>query len=441
MRTASRAAGIASHRKSGLMGRSTTGRRRRWAIAASVAPALFALAAAGWVAWEWPAWRASREVRRALAAGRHDDAWKAVARWLDLRPRSAEAQYYRAKAAIATGRRDDVADGLTRAQALGYPEDRLAVLRALIDVQFGRIAPAQPVLARAFAEGGPDPIVDEALARVYLEMYDFPRARAVLSRWADDDPNDLRPPLWRALVDRRADAEPEVILADFQEVLRRDPKHAAARLGAAEELAKAHRTQEAAEAFAGYLADYPDDPAAHLGAGLAAIALGDEGGAASHLDRTLALDPGNGPAHLERGKIDLRRNDPAAALAHFDRAALATPFDPAVHYQRSIALKRLGKDDESAREQAEFARLTRDRRDLEDLQARLADSPGDARLQTQLARWMFEHGYELEGVNWAKKVLLDHPGQPETCLLLAAYFERVGNWDQARFYKAQAGRR
>ncbi len=359
-----------------------------------------------------------------------------------LRPGSADAQYYRAKVALTQGRRDDVADGLTQARALGLDaEDRLAVLQALIDAQFGRLAQAQPVLARAFAEGEPDPMVDEALARVYLERYDFPHARAVLTRWAKDVPTDPRPPFWKAEANRRADAEPDVILADYRETLKRDPKHAEARLGLADELARAHRDREAADAYAEYLADHPDSAPAHAGAGRCAIALGDEDAAVRHLDRSLALDPDNAPAHLGRAEIDLRRNDPAAALAHLDRAAAKTPFDPPVHYQRSLALKRLGRDDESARERAEFNRLTSDRRALEDLQARLAEAPTDAHLQSEIARWMFGHGFEKEGVQWARKVLIDHPGYPETCLLLAGYYEGLGDWQQAQAYKAQAGRR
>ncbi len=410
---------------------------RRWPTLVAIA-ALIVLAAAGFVAWEWPAWSAARDVRRALAAGRYDDAWKAVGRWLKLRPDSAAAQFYRARVALTQGRRDDVADGLTRARALGYPEDGLAVLQALIDAQFGRPAQAQPVLARAFASGEQDPMVDEALARIYLERYDFPHALAVLTKWAKDDPGDPRPPYWRAEANRRADAEPDVIVADYREVLKRDPKHAEARLGLADELARAHRDREAADAYDAYLADHPDSAPAHAGAGRCAIGLGDEDAAVRHLDRALALDPDNAAANLARAEIDLRRNDPAAALAHLDRTLAKTPFDPPVHYQRSLALKRLGRDDESAREHAEFTRLTADRRALDDLQARLADSPTDAHLQAEIARWMFGHGFESEGVRWARKVLIDHPGHAETCLLLSGYYDRLGDWQQAQLYKAQA---
>ncbi len=417
--------------------------RRRWK-AVAILIALAVLAACVLAAWEWLAWRESRTARRALAGGRYQEARDAVGRLLQLRLQGAEAQYLQAKTAIALGRRDQYADGLKQAEALGYPQDRLAVLRALIDAQFGRLAQAQPVLARAFAEaetGTPDPMVDEALARVYLEVYDFPHASAVLTRWAKDAPGDPRPPWWLAELNRRRDADPDVIIADYREVLRRDPGQVDALRGIADQLVRADRNTAAAEAYDALLAIRPNDPAGHLGAGRNAVVLGDEMAAVFHLDRALTLDPDNASAHLGRAKIDLRRNEAGAALAHLDRVVLLTPFDPDAHYQRSLALKRLGQGDESAHEGAIFARLSHDQQEREDLEERLAASPNNPNLQSQLARWMFAHGYDEEGVNWAKKILIEHPGHPETCLVLADYYERLGHWELAKSYKNQVSHR
>ncbi len=326
----------------------------------------------------------------------------------------------------------------SRLRHWAIPRDRLSVLRALIDAQFGRVVEAQPVLARAFADaehGLPDLMVDEALARVYLDRYDFPHASAVLIRWAEDAPDDPRPPWWRAELNRRRAADPDLIIADYREVLRRSPGHVEALRGIAEQLDRAHRETEAVAAYDALFAIYPDDPAGHVGAGRNAIIRGDEPAAAAHLDRALALGPENAAAHVERAKISLRRNELADALAHLDRAIALAPFERDAHYQRSLALKRLGRGDESSREQAIFTRLTRDQEERENLQERLDASPDDPNLQTQLARWMLTHGYDQEGVKWARKILVEHPGHRETCLILAEYYERIGEWDQARSYK------
>ena len=414
--------------------------RRRWWLVTILA-VLSALSVSGWVAWERPSRQASAEARRALAAGRYEDAWNVLERWTRARPRAAEAHYLRAKTAIALGRRHDVTVSLKEARALGYPEDGLAVLRALIDARNGRLAEAQPVLARAFAEArAPDLMIDEALARVYLETYDFPHAGAVLTRWARDAPTDPRPPWWRARANLRRDAEPNVVIADCREALRRDPTLAEARLGLADLLRREHRNTEAAAEYDAYLASKPDDPAGHLGAGSNRLELGDLDAARRDLDRALVLDPENAEAHKERAKLDLRLGDAAAALGHLDRAVAVLPHDPALHYSRRLALTRLGRLDEAKQEQQVMDRLKADLDRMNELQARLAGSPHDAHLQTELARWMLAHGYDKEGEKWARKVLGEHPGNPETCLLLADYHERLGQWERAQYYRAQIRR-
>ena len=168
---------------------------RSWRWRAVIGLALALLGVIGYELWDRPARRAAQDARTALAAGRYDEARAAIERWLTLRPRSAEAQYVRAKVGIAQGRSRDILEGMKAAQAAGYPEKQLAVLRALIDAQHGRLAQARPVLADAFASATePDLMLDEALARVYLETYDFAHAGAVLDRWAKEAPADVRPP-------------------------------------------------------------------------------------------------------------------------------------------------------------------------------------------------------------------------------------------------------
>ena len=272
---------------------------------------------------------------------------------------------------------------------------------------------------------------------MYLDLYDFAHASAVLIRWAKDAPDDPRPPWWRAELNRRRAAEPDVIIADYREVLKRSPDHVDALRGIAEQLDRAHRETEAAAAYDALFAIYPDDPEGHLAAGRnAAIA-------AMRPQRCFILAvPSHSSriahrAHIERAKINLRRNELADALAHLDRAVQLAPFDRDAHYQRSLALKRLGQGEESSRELAIFIRLTRDQEEREDLQERLDAAPNDPKLQSRLARWMLAHGYDQEGLKWARKILLEHPGHLETCLVLAEYYDRIGDLEKASYYRDQ----
>ena len=208
----------------------------------------------------------------------------------------------------------------------------------------------------------------------------------MLIRWAEDAPNDPRPPWWRATLNRRREADPDVVIADYREVLKRAPRHLEALRGIADELDRGHRDSAAAEAYAALLAIHPDDSPGHAGAGRNAAMLGDETAAISHLDRALALDPLNAAAHLERAKINLRHDEVGDALVHLDQVVASTPFDRDGHYQRSLALRRLGKSDESKQELATFERLSRDQQERKALQDRIAASPNNPELESQLAR-------------------------------------------------------
>ena len=418
------------------MGLIETVRHRKGVIAAV---AITLAVAVGMAAWEWPAWTASRAARRALAEGRYLDAEAAIKRWVKARPESAEAHYHRARAAIALGNPRELGDSLRRAEKLGYPPEQLAVLRAVIGALRGRSAQAGPVLAKALARADePDPLVEEALARVYMESYDFANAVEVLDRWTKDAPTDARPPLWRAQVARRTSSKPKEIIAFFRESARRDPKNPDARLGLADALAGEHQNDEAASEYDVYLTLKPNDPAGPLGSGRNALELGDLTRAARSLDRALALAPESADAHFERAKLARRQGDETLALTHLDRAIALKPANPALRYSRKLALTRLGRRAEADAEQRAIDLVKADLSRVDALQSALVKSPKDPTLQYQLANWMFSHGYADEGLTWARKLLNDHPGHPATCALLADYFETKGDLAQADQFRAQS---
>ena len=154
--------------------------------------------------WEWPSWKAAKNTQEALATGRYSDAARITRLWIRQQPYSAEARFLHAKASIVVGSRDEVLDGMKQARALGYPEQKIATLRALLDAQAGRFELARPILTKAFTETSePDPLVAEALARVLMDTYEWLKAEQVLTKWTNDAPKDARPPLWHAVVKLR----------------------------------------------------------------------------------------------------------------------------------------------------------------------------------------------------------------------------------------------
>ena len=383
--------------------------------------------------------RVAREARRAVAAGRYQEAGFALSEWLTAVPASSEAHLLKGRVAVALNKLDEAAAELRRAQELDHPRDELGLLQALIASKLGRNAEAEPALRQAFQEQRqPDRQVDEALAKVYIETYDLTRSAAVLNVWTRDFPDDAKPYLWWTEVHSRAADEQGKVENDYREALRRDPSLARARLGLAEELRKAHRNDEAAIEYDACLALEPKSAAAHLGAGRNLMEKGNNEPAARHLTRAIELDPKNAEPHKELAEAAARRGDAASALALLDRAIVLDPYDVAVRHSRARTLAQLGRVEEARAEQAAAARLRTDLDRLNATRARLIDSPHDLNSQLEVARWLFDHAQDEEGARWALKVLAERRDHPEASRLLAGYHERRGEVGLANFYRVNA---
>ena len=330
--------------------------------------------------------RIPRAARRAAGGGRYPEARGLIERWLKADPGSAEAHYLEARVMLALDRPAEVVAAMARARALGHPESDLALLRAIIAAKQSRFDGIEPTLAGAFAAAtGPDALLDEALAKVYIETLDFARAAPVLARWVVEAPHDPKPYLWRAEIDRRKNGVPAALIDDYREALKRDPSLDNARLGLAETLLTLHRSAEAATEYDAYLARRPADPSALFGRGRNALELGDEDAARRDFDRVLEIDPRHAPALKERAELHVRRGEDALALAQLDRAAESAPDDVNIRYSRSLALSRLGRASEAGAEREVVRRLREDQVKLDGLQKRLVHDPRDLALQCQVA--------------------------------------------------------
>jgi tetratricopeptide (TPR) repeat protein len=406
---------------------------------------LIALAAVGggiiWVRADRAVQRDAQAVRAALASGRTAAARQALLRWLRARPSSAEAHALMAELALAEGDFGQVKPEYNKARDLGFPEDQLDRLRAIWLVRLGRFSEAEPTLARLWTETAtPDPGVDEALARLYLKSYRLARAKAVIERWIQDAPSDGRPLLWLTEIDRRTEVDnPESWVQHYREALRRDPELDQARHGLAESLRKAHRNEEAAGEFAHYLSRHPDDPVALAGAGLNSLELGDLSKAAGLLDRALAVSPTNSAALKGRAEVDLQRGDQASAVRRLDQVIQADPFDDVALYAR-VQVKTLLGDKAGARADREtFDRLKKDQAELLALRSRLLDHPDDSETRSKVVTWMFAHGREQDGLDWAMAILANYPNHAPTCRILADYYaKRPDRAGLANFYRTKA---
>lgn len=406
-----------------------------------VSIALLALCAAGamLVIRRVQAAREASSARKAVLSRNYAIAEPTLARWLARDPDSAEAHFLKARVALGVGRLSDALAELDRARTLGYIERDVDRQRAFALVLSRRYADAEPILRRLFAGAiRPDPEVDEALSRVFLQTYKLNAAAQVLERWRQDAPHDPTPCLWHVEIDHRNRADPAVAIEHYRQALARKPNLPQAELGVADELRAAHRYAEAESEYRRYVERYPKDPAGHVGAGLNALAQNRASEAAAHLDTALALAPDDVDAIKERAAVDLRLQRYSDALARLDRVVNARPYDGETQYRRVILLRRLGRVEEADRAQESLDKLRADSVRLNRLHERLNSDPTNNDLRCEVARWLLEHGQQEEGLRWAKTVLVRDQHHGATNALLAEHYKSHGNPGLANYYRLQA---
>ena len=417
--------------------------RLRTVVPAALAVVLAVSAVVVWTAWSRRVRAKSAErvaaVDAALRARDFGAARAVVDAWNAERPRDAEAAYQRARVEVAADIPQAALDGIDEAVRRGYDPARCVVLRAVILARGGKLDEAEPVLSREFREAAVlDPEVAEGLTRIYLSTFRLPAAGAVLDRWVKDAPDDARPYLYRIEVDQRTDVEPAVQISHYRMALKRDPGLDKARLGLADKLRDAQRTEEALAEYEAYLKRKPKSVEAHVGAGEAALRKGDLAAAVSHFDAALALNPREPVALRELALIDMRANRFARARDRLKTVVEVDAYDPEVRLSYARALKMSG-DEAGAKGQMDvLERLRKDHAEMADLRKKLVLDGKNLDLRIDAARWLLDHGHEAEGLEWTALVLREHPNHPRTCALLADYYRRTGNVGLANFYKLSA---
>jgi predicted Zn-dependent protease len=382
--------------------------------------------------------RASRQVAIAIATGRYEDARAALASWQRRRPGAIGPLLAGCRLALLEGRSEDAVTAWNKAHDSGATGPEATLLGAALQVRAGSYREAEPVLRRAWDAAVFDPIVGEALARLYLETFRLGAAHDVLDRWAEAVPGDPRPWLWRVEVDSRLD-DPAPVLRDYREALRRDPSLVRPRRDLAESLRTNGQPEEAAREFREYLRHRPDDAEAWLGLARVALARADRDEAARAIAKGLESDPENAALWSERGNLALARDDPESAWPDLERAARLDPQDPEARRRLALALGRLGRTAEAEAAVQEARRLSDEREEIRRIRDRLTERPDDREAQVAAARWLIDHDHAEEGLRWARKVLSEDPTNRETHALLADYYQERGEMGLANYHRMRLG--
>ena len=382
---------------------------------------------------------AARAVRAAFAARRFDLAREPLRRWLTLDPASGEAYYYQAWAALAADQPAEASHALEEARRLGFDRSPLDCLSAIGQSRAKRFNEAEPILAQAFlSHVGPQDMVAQELARIYLSTYRLDQATPMIERWRSLAPEDPQPYLWSNEILARTDVEPAIPIQNYRAALDRDPDLDKARLGLAQQLSKARRFDEAEQEFQTYLKRKPDDPAALLGLGRNAFQQGNIDHARHYFELALKANPREPEALKELSQIDLRLGRYPQACATLERLIEIEPFDHETRYTFAQAKKLAGDLAGASRELAQAARLRKEHEDIVRLRSKLVQDPKNVGVRFAITKWMFEHGHEDEGLKWTREILRADPRHVPTHKLLSEYYARKGDAGLANYHRTMA---
>ncbi len=412
---------------------------RRW-IATALGSLAIAAAAGGYFGYqEFQESRLADSVRRSFAARRYDEARGPLQRWLDDRPRSGEAQYYRAWLALVEQRPADAVDAVERAQKLGFDRAPLEVLVGIYQARAGRINVAEPILRAAFErQSEPQAEVARELARIYLATYRLPEAAAVGGRYRELVPTDPEPYIWSNEIGSRSGATPAILIRNYRAALERNPDLDKARLGLAEQLSKDRRFDEADQEFRTYLRRNPKDVSAIVGLGRNAFQDGDIEGATRQFEAALAIDPRQRDALKELAQLDMRFGRFEQGRRRLELLTQIDPYDHEFRYTYSQALRMVGDLARSRVEGERAAQLRKEHDDLLKLNSKILKDPNDLASRFEVARWMFEHGHADEGLKWAKEILRADPHHASIHRTLADYYAKHGDPGLANYHRTMA---
>ncbi len=380
-------------------------------------------------------------VRRAFAEARFEEAREPLRQWIEARPSSGEAQYYRAWLALVDDRPNETATAFRRAADLGYDRRSLEIIRAIYQARAHQVQAAEPILLKAFEEQRePRAEVARELARIFLETYRLTQAAPAIERYRELRPADPQPYLWRIEIASRMSDPPAVLIRNYRAALERSPDLEKARIGLAEQLVKDQRFDEAVREYRRYLADHPKDAGAMVGLGRCALRQGNIEAAVRAFEDALAVAPQHPEALQEVAQLDIRFGRLDRACQRLETLTRAEPFRHEYHYAYAQALKLAGRDAEARRESKTAAQL----RDEEDRMLRVRSKilldPKDLNSRLEVARWMLGHGQDREGLKWAHEILGTDPHHVPTHELLAGYYEKQRNAGLANYHRMMADR-
>jgi tetratricopeptide (TPR) repeat protein len=415
-------------------------RRRPW-LGLLAAASLLLLGGGG--AWAARQLWAEYHLRAARQALRHWDFKTArghLALCLQVWHDRPDVCFLAARTARRAGFYDDADRLLADCQRLQGRTPETVLEWAMVRVQSGDFAGSAAFLVERVKQDDPDtPLILEALALGYNEVYDLHSAAACLSQLLERQPDNAYALLWhgRVLSGMSYFARAR---EDYQRAVEVDPEYDDARLALAQNLLDhALKPDEAVGHLELLRRRQPRNLEVLLALARCYRQLGRTDEARALLDALLREHPDDARALAERGRLALAEQHEAEAEDWLKKSLQADPHAREHLYLLYECLSRQGKADEAAECLARFRRIEDDLKQLEKAINEVGHTPQDPEPRYRAGIICLRNGQDREGLRWLYGALEQAPQHRATHAALAEYYERIGDREQAAEHRRFAG--
>jgi Flp pilus assembly protein TadD len=374
----------------------------------------------------WPE-RHLQAARDAIQRRHYDDARASLLRYLEARPKSAEAHLLLARLDRRSNRYEDAATHLDACRRLGGPSDAIELERTLAAVQTGVFnTDAVKLCYQHLNREDVDRfLILEALSQGFTKTYHLKEATLCLERMLDLEPDSNY--AWRRLGWIHFQGEQwDRAEADYRRAVELDPSDAVARLGLAQIMLDVR--EDFVEAAKQYEQLWPasQDPLVAHGLARCWRLLGRTDDARRLLDDWLMAHPDDPAILTERGKLALEEDAFEKGATLLGRAVALAPHSVEANNALHYCLNKEGRKAEAQECTDRIRRAKENREQLTVLTRRLQQSPENADLRCQVAQLFFQLGQEEEAVRWLHVTLQSRPNHGPSHLALANYYDKVG---------------
>jgi tetratricopeptide (TPR) repeat protein len=374
------------------------------------------------------------DYRLQAAIGSRD--WKRAHRTLAAYPEAAKKtakwNYLSARVDRRSGLAKPAAQALALARALGWKPADIRREEVLLKAQSGGIGEVEERLQEYTLAGADDQQAEEiyeATARGYMSALRIAEAIRCLKYWSEWQTKNALPHLWLGELHLRLENPPAAI-AEFQEVLKRDPTHLEGRLKLADVRLAQLEIEKARSLYERCVEQDPDYSPALLGLAECQRRLGHTDEASRLFCDALTLELSDEQQALGLsaiGQIALENGSYSRAAQLTGESLKKNPNDPAVHLAFASALTSLDRKELAAKHRSIAKAISERHAKLVSVSRQAIQEPENAELRSEAGLLLLQQGMLAPGAQWLQSALQLDPQHPAAHQGLAQYYRMIGD--------------